>query len=71
MAPKIAIIGDGSAYAPGLIHAFIQQADTFDSGTGAQWMWPPTTWRGCAVGAQDESAGGRRTHIEISRHHPA
>ncbi|MCB0115258.1 MAG: hypothetical protein KDD84_14255, partial [Caldilineaceae bacterium] len=30
MAPKIAIIGGGSAYAPGLIHAFIQQADTFD-----------------------------------------
>lgn len=30
MAPKIAIIGGGSAYAPGLIHAFIQQAETFD-----------------------------------------
>ena len=29
MVDKIAIIGGGSAYAPGLIHAFIQQADTF------------------------------------------
>jgi 6-phospho-beta-glucosidase len=33
MVDKIAIIGGGSAYAPGLIHAFIQQADTF---TGAE-----------------------------------
>lgn len=30
MAPKIAIIGGGSAYAPGLINAFIQNADAFD-----------------------------------------
>ncbi|MFO7632867.1 MAG: hypothetical protein R6W76_10020 [Caldilinea sp.] len=30
MACKIAIIGGGSAYAPGLIHAFIQQAAAFD-----------------------------------------
>jgi 6-phospho-beta-glucosidase len=29
VALKIAIIGGGSAYAPGLIHAFIQQADAF------------------------------------------
>ena len=29
MALKIAIIGGGSAYAPGLLHAFIQQADAF------------------------------------------
>ena len=29
MAPKIAIIGGGSAYAPGLIHAFIQEAAAF------------------------------------------
>ncbi|HYO89138.1 MAG TPA: hypothetical protein VER79_10840 [Candidatus Limnocylindrales bacterium] len=29
MAVKIAIIGGGSAYAPGLISAFLQQADTF------------------------------------------
>lgn len=29
MAGKIAIIGGGSAYAPGLIHAFIQQASAF------------------------------------------
>lgn len=29
MAVKIAIIGGGSAYAPGLINAFIQQADAF------------------------------------------
>jgi len=29
MALKIAIIGGGSAYAPGLIHAFIQKADIF------------------------------------------
>jgi 6-phospho-beta-glucosidase len=30
MAHKIAIIGAGSAYAPGLINAFIQQADAFN-----------------------------------------
>ena len=29
MAVKIAIIGGGSAYAPGLLHAFIQNADAF------------------------------------------
>jgi LuxR family transcriptional regulator, maltose regulon positive regulatory protein len=29
MARKIAIIGGGSAYAPGLLHAFIQNADAF------------------------------------------
>lgn len=29
MVDKIAIIGGGSAYAPGLIHAFIQHGDTF------------------------------------------
>ncbi len=29
MALKIAIIGGGSAYAPGLLHAFIQQAEAF------------------------------------------
>lgn len=29
MAHKIAIIGGGSAYAPGLLHAFIQHADAF------------------------------------------
>lgn len=30
MARKIAVIGGGSAYAPGLINAFIQHADAFD-----------------------------------------
>ena len=33
MALKIAIIGGGSAYAPGLLHAFITHAQAFGAGT--------------------------------------